>query len=195
VLLSVVEGRNGAHLFRRGIHVMSELDAAIEKARKLEMDGAEYYTKVAEKCAVESGRRMFESFANDERRHLKIIEDVAKGIGVDISSMPMPRDEIQTIFAHADEKVGEKVVVSADERGAVRVAMGMETESYNLYIQCAEVAEDDVTRDLYRRLSREENQHYEMLENTLEYLETNDAWFLDKEWALIVGDQSSLGSG
>ena len=32
-----------------------------------------------------------------------------------------------------------------------------------------------------------------MLENTLDYLTGNEKWFLWNEWALITGDQSSLG--
>ena len=170
-----------------------ELEAAVEKARKLEMDGAEYYAKLAEKCSVEAGQKMFHSFASDERRHQRIIEDVAKGIGVDVDSMPMPRDEIRTIFSKAAEDVDAGAVVTADERQAVRVALQMETESYNLYVEAAKAAQDEVVTKLFERLAREENQHYEMLENTLEYVETNNAWFLNKEWALIVGDQSSLG--
>ena len=171
----------------------AELEAAVEKARKLEIDGAEYYTKLAEKCAVEAGRKMFHSFASDERRHQRIIEDVAKGIGVDVDSMAMPRDEIRTIFSQAAENVNAEATVTADERQAVRVALQMETESYNLYVQAAGAADDEAVTKLFERLAREENQHYEMLENTLDYLNSNEEWFLWSEWALIVGDQSSLG--
>jgi hypothetical protein len=32
-----------------------------------------------------------------------------------------------------------------------------------------------------------------MLENTREYLDNNDEWFLWKEWGLLTGDLSSLG--
>ena len=170
-----------------------ELKEALDKARKLELDGIEFYTKAAQRCGVPSGKRMFESFAGDERRHLTIIGEVAQGLGVDVEKMPMPRDEMRTLFSDAEVQIGEDTEASADEEEAVRIAMGMETESYRLYKGAAEKARDDVTRRLFERLAREENQHYEMLENTLEYLSDNQKWFLSKEWALIVGDQSSLG--
>ncbi len=172
-----------------------EMKNAIEKARKLEIDGAEYYSRVADECSVEMGKYMFRSFADDEKRHLRIIEDVAKGMGVDIDSMPMPRDEIRTIFSHADEHVSQQVIATADEKEAVRVAMNMETESFKLYDEAAKAADDEQVEKLFSRLAREENQHYEMLENTLDYLDSNEKWFLQNEWALIVGDQSSLGLG
>jgi rubrerythrin len=170
-----------------------EFQKALDKARKLELDGIAFYTKAAELCHVPSGRRMFESFAGDEKRHLKVICDVAKGLGVDMSKQPLPRDEIRTLFTTLAVQVGEEAQATADEHEAIRVAMGMETESYKLYKGQAETASDESARKLFERLSHEENQHYEMLENTLEYLTDNQKWFLWKEWALIVGDQSSLG--
>lgn len=171
-----------------------EFQKALDRARKLELDGIEFYTKAAERCGVGSGKRMFESFAGDERRHLKAICDVAKGLGVDMSKQPMPRDEIRTLFADLSQRLGEDAQVTAGEQEAIRTAMGMETESYKLYKGQAQTAKDENTRKLFERLSHEENQHYEMLENTLEYVTDNRKWFLWKEWALIVGDQSSLGA-
>jgi rubrerythrin len=164
-----------------------------EKARKLELDGAEFYEEVAAKCAVASGKRMFESFAKDERRHFQILTDVAEGMGVDAESMPMPRDEIRTLFTGMAEDMGEQLQASADEQEAVRIALDMERKSYELYRDQAEEAEEGQVRALLERLAREENQHYEMLENTLEYMTGNQKWFLWNEWALIMGDQSSIG--
>jgi rubrerythrin len=166
------------------------MQEALDQARKLEMDGIEFYTGAAEQCGVLSGKRMFESFAADERRHLKVIREVAEGLGVDIEGMPMPRDEIRTLFTTATENLGDYVEATEGERDAVQVAMGMEKESYDLYAGQAETAQAELARQLFERLAREENQHYEMLENTLEYLNSNEEWFLWKEWALIVGDQS-----
>ena len=171
-----------------------EFKEAIEKARKLERDGADFYTEAAEKCTVISGKRMFESFAGDERRHLRMIDDMAEGLGVDLDQSPMPRDEIRTLFSTAEETLGDDIRATADEKDAIRIAMEMETKSYKLYKGAAAEATDDVPRELFERLAREENQHYEMLENTREYLSSNQQWFMWNEWALIVGDQSSLGA-
>ncbi len=172
-----------------------ELQEAIEKARKLEIDGTAYYTKLAQMCSVPSGKRMFESFADDERRHLRIIEDVTKGLGIDESCFAMPRETMRTLFSEAAERLDETPVVGTDEKEAVQAAMEMETKSFRLYEDAAGRAEDDDTQALFERLASEENQHYEMLENTLEYLNSNGQWFLWQEGALIVGDQSSLGLG
>lgn len=175
--------------------MQEEIKEAVQQARKLEIDGADYYTQLAKSCESDAAARMFHSFAGDEKRHLKIVEDLAEGVGVDVDSLPMPRDEIRTLFSEASETGAQTARATEDEKQAVSKAMQMETKSFKLYTDTAENAGDEATRRLFQRLAHEENQHYEMLENTLEYMNSNDQWFLWKEWALIVGDQSSLGLG
>ena len=174
--------------------VEGELAEVLELAQKMEADGVEYYAGLARQCGSPTAQRMFESFAADETRHLRIIKDVAKGLGVDYEQFPMPRDEIVTIFAGAGARPGDVIEATAGERDAIRLAMGMETKGFELYRDAAQRAQGEGTRQLLERLAREESQHYEMLENTLEYLSSNPRWFLWNEWALVVGDQSSLGS-
>jgi rubrerythrin len=170
-----------------------EFRDALEKARKLEIDGAEFYTQLAEKCSLAAGKQLFMSFAADERRHLKVVKDLAEGLGATIDDMPMPRETIRTLFADAKEKMEDATAASAEEREAVGIALGMEKQSFALYDQAARDADDDAARKLMERLAQEENQHYEMLENTLEYLEGTKEWFLWTEHDLIQGDQSSIG--
>jgi rubrerythrin len=165
---------------------------AVQKARKMEMDGIDFYSKLAEKCASEAGKTLFTSFTDDEKRHLRVIKEIAKGLGVDTHKLSMPRDTIRTIFADAAGKVDDYAEATQDEKDAIGVAMGMETKSYQLYSEAAKSAKDRPMRELFERLAEQENQHYEMLENTLEYLNSNDAWFLWKEGGLLTGDMSSL---
>jgi rubrerythrin len=170
-----------------------ELLGALERAQKLEIDGAEYYLNLAARCRSQAAAEMFRSFAADEHRHLRIVRDMAEQMSVDVAGMPTPREEIRTIFGEAAERADDVAQASADEKEAVAVAMGMEKASFDLYTESAREAEDDETRRLLERLALEENQHYEMLENTLEYLNANDQWFLWTEGGLLTGDQSSLG--
>ncbi len=171
----------------------SDFEEAVQKARKLELDGIEFYEKLAQNCPSPAGRQMFSSFASDEKRHLRVVKQLAEGLGADMSEYPMPRESIRTLFTEAAGELGDYAEATDDEKDAVEVALGMETESYKLYTNSADNAEDDKARELFERLAREENQHYEMLENTLEYLNANQEWFLWKEGALVVGDRTSLG--
>lgn len=169
-----------------------DLKEVVQLARKMEMDGSEFYGKAAEKAVNPQAKRLFESFAADERRHLGIVESMARGVGVDVEKMPMPRATVRTVFtsAQAGSRAG---AVAAGEREAVQDALSLERQSYRLYKHAA-TAGQGAQRALLERLASEENEHYEMLENTLEYLEDNQKWFLFREWGLLTGDMSSLGT-
>ena len=169
------------------------LQEAIQLARKMEMDGIEFYGKAAEEAGNPQAQKFFESLQNDERRHLRIVEDIGKGMGVDTTNMPKPADTIRTVFSEAEQTIAADQQATAEEKEAVEIALGMEEDSYNLYEEAAQKAEDEDQKALFERLAEEENQHYVMLENTQEYLADNQKWYLWKESGLLTGDMSSLG--
>ncbi len=170
-----------------------ELSEVIQLARKMELDGIEFYTDAARKSANPQAQRLFDSFAGDEKRHLEIVEKIAQGIGVNVEDMSMPRDEIRTVFGRADAEISPQQEASADELTAIEIALGMEKDSYDLYKGRADAETDAVRKALFERLAEEENQHYEILENTRQYLTDNNKWVLWNEWGLLTGDMSSLG--
>jgi rubrerythrin len=169
------------------------LQDAIQLARKMEMDGIEFYGKAAEEAGNPQARKFFESLQQDERRHLRIVEKIGKGMGVDAANMPKPAETIKTVFSEAEESIAADQQATAEEKQAVEMALGMEEDSYDLYEEAAEKAEAEDQKSLFERLAEEENQHYVMLENTQEYLADNQKWFLWKESGLLTGDISSLG--
>ncbi len=170
------------------------LKEALQLARKMEIDGMDFYGKAAENSGNTSAKSFFNSLALDEKRHLAVIEKVAAGVGVDVAEMSSPADSIRTVFSRLDEDaVSGELAATAGEKEAIEVALGMEKESYDLYAKAAENAGSEAQKNLFLRLQQEENQHYEMLKNTEEYLNDNDKWFLNTEGALLTGDMSSLG--
>jgi len=170
-----------------------ELERAIESALQQEADGIEYYNEAAEKCSSAAGAHMFQSFVQDEERHLRWVKETARGMGVEVGDTPMPRERIKTIFAEARGELDDSARATQDEKDAISVALDMETKSFRNYKSAGRLAADEEAVALFERLAAEENQHYEMLQNTLEYLAANDQWFLWKEGALLTGDMSSLG--
>jgi rubrerythrin len=69
----------------------------------------------------------------------------------------------------------------------------MEKASYRNYIAAGDLAETPDVKEVFQRLAAEEDQHYQMLENTLDYLNSSGQWFLFSEGGLLTGDMSSLG--
>ena len=165
---------------------------ALEIAEKQEQDGIDWYSKLADKCGSEAAEQMFRSFKKDEERHLQWVKHMAEGMGVDLSAAPLPRESIKTIFEEAADETDEYAEAPEEQTEAIDLALSMEKKSYKTYKQAADNADDPVVKATFERLAQEENEHYVMLENTREYLEHNDEWFLWEENALIMGDQSTL---
>ncbi len=170
-----------------------KIEEVLQKARKMELDGIEFYSKASGNASNEMAKRFFASLVEDEKRHFDIIEKVGKGMGVDVESLPYPADSIKTVFSEFDDKSISEIAATAEEKDAVATALEMEKKSYDLYAEAAANAADDQQAQLFSRLEQEENQHYEMLQNTSDYLNDNEKWFLNVEGALLTGDMSSLG--
>ena len=170
-----------------------DLEEAIQIARKMETDGIEFYTKAANEAANVQATTLFKSLAEDEKRHLSIVEDIGEGKGVDVENLPEPAERIKTAFSESKEQISEREIATAQEKDALNIALDMETKSYNIYEEAAEKTDEEEEKELFERLAQEENQHYKMLENTDEYLNENEKWFLTQEYGLLTGDMSSLG--
>jgi len=66
---------------------------------------------------------------------------------------------------------------------------GMETEviARELYAQGAKETDDDLAREAYEFLVRQEEHHYELLQNTRDYLSNNQTWWDSSERPFFIG--------
>ena len=108
------------------------LSEALQLARKMEMDGIEFYNEAADRAGNPQAQRFFLSLAGDESRHLEVVENIARGMGVDMEQMPTPAENIQTVFSDADVQFGPDAQVTAQESDAIETALEMERDSYRL---------------------------------------------------------------
>jgi len=66
---------------------------------------------------------------------------------------------------------------------------GLETEriSRELYAQGAEHTDDARAREAYNFLMHQEEKHYQLLQNTHDYLAQNQTWWDDEEYPFFTG--------
>lgn len=66
---------------------------------------------------------------------------------------------------------------------------GMETEviARELYVQGAEETDDERAREAYEFLVEQEEHHYELLQNTRDYLADNQTWWDSTERPFFIG--------
>jgi rubrerythrin len=157
----------------------------------MESDGIEMYEGAARNCANALGQKMFLGLAEDEKSHIRMIEAIAEGLelsaALEKARSGTPRERIKTLFSEARDKVVGKAAAAADDVTALKTALGLEKESYDFYRKAAGETSCADEEALFKRLLKEENEHFEILQNMLEYLENTGNWFLWEEEGLLDG--------
>jgi len=165
---------------------------ALRLAIDTEEEGLEMYEAAADNAQNEVAEKMFRGLAEDERHHLEMIKAIAEEMDLqaafDAAREGTARERMETIFSQAKEEVVEKQAPTSDEYEALKRALKFEKDGYHQYTRAAKNAEDDKARKLFERLQGEEDEHYRILESTMEYLDKTGKWFLSDEWGLLMGD-------
>lgn len=159
---------------------------AIEISIKMETDAIAYYSEAAAKTAHPVGKKMFLSIIEDEKRHLKMLEDIFKGLDLKIKDVS-PLDNVKTVFEKHRDEMSERVPATTDEMEALKVAMEMEKEGIEFYTEAASKAKTDKERALFERLVAEEKQHYQVFANTHFFMSDTGSWFMWEEHSIVDG--------
>jgi len=173
----------------------------MRRAMQIERDGYKFYNEAAERASGKRGEEMFLSLAADEARHLRLLlieykalesgqgwidptKALAEDLVVDPANPDLPGEEYpeqSPIFSPAREPSLKGDIAALE--------FGLETEklSYDLYCKSADEAADPAAKQAYEFLSREENRHYEILQNSRNYLVDNQTWWDDEQLPFFIG--------
>lgn len=159
---------------------------AIEIAKKMETDAIKFYSEAAEKTHYPAGKKMFETIVGDEKRHLKIVTDILKGMDVQVGDVH-PIENIKTVFEQMKDEMMEKVEATSDELEAFKIAMTMEKQGLEFYKKLSKEAVSDKEKALYEKLIREEEAHYNIFANTYNFLDDTGNWFMWEDHSIVEG--------
>ncbi|HUI44791.1 MAG TPA: ferritin family protein [Nitrospirota bacterium] len=159
---------------------------ALEIAMKMETDAIAFYTEAARKTKYPAGKKMFDSIAADEKRHLEMIAQIIKGIGI-THQESNPIKSVKTVFESLKNEMMKKVEATQDELEAFKIAMQMEKEGKQFYEKTLAKVKTDKEKALFQRLIHEEKQHYEIFANTYQFLSDTGNWFLWEERGIVEG--------
>jgi rubrerythrin len=158
---------------------------AVGRAIKMETDAMKFYKEAASKTSHPFGRKMFESLIKDEARHLRLLQDILKGLDIDPHVQCL--GDVRTVFSDLKEQMMERISATSDEKEAIKIALEMEKEGYNYYKDVAKKAEEPKEKKLFEVLTKEEERHYQILSNTYSFLEDTDNWFMWQELSIVEG--------
>jgi rubrerythrin len=159
---------------------------AADIALKMETDAVEFYGEAAEKTSHKAAKRMFLSIMEDEKRHIRMINDILSGMDISGETAD-PVGNVNSVFEELKEEMRERVKASADDTEALEIAMRMEKEGFEFYEKTAGEAADPKVKALFKRLAGEEEKHYRIFLNTHSFLSETGHWFMWKEHSIVEG--------
>ena len=159
---------------------------AIETSIKMETDAIAFYNEAANKTSHPFGREMFRGFIKDETRHLKMLQALFKGLDFDVESI-RPKDTIKTVFSMHKDEMMQRVKAMENEMEAVNIALKFEKEGFDFYRKSASQAGTPKEKELFEKLSAEENDHYAILLETQKFLENTGQWYMYEERGIVEG--------
>lgn len=159
---------------------------AIEMAIKMETDAIAFYSEAAKTTSHPFGKEMFKGFVKDETRHLRMLQDIFKGIDIKFEFF-RPKDSIKTVFSEQKDAMMQRIKALDNELEALKIAMHMEKDGFDYYKSAAEKATASKEKELFERLAVEENDHFSILNETYSFLDNTGMWYMYEERGVIEG--------
>ena len=173
----------------------------LRQGMSLERDGYNFYTQAAGQTSNERGKAMFLDLAAQEEEHLRLLlaeyraleegrgwlpyeEAMRADFPLDPANPDLPGEEpLETVPVFTPDR---EISLEGD---IAALKFGLETEriSRRLYAQAAQEADDERARQAYEFLTRQEETHYQLLQNTLDYLTQNQTWWDSEEYPFFTG--------
>jgi len=155
---------------------------ALKMAMQLEEDGRAFYLKAAERTSSKHGREMFLSLADDEERHLRLLQKQCDAVTEGQCFLRLP--EIGDIDPQWDEPLfprdpdlfSKAVSPDASDTDALLFAIQLENKSFELYRQLARETSDAAGSEMFRWLASVERGHFNILMLNYESLLNSGSW-------------------
>jgi len=166
----------------------------LQAAIKMEEDGRKFYLKSSKTAKTAVAKKLLVSLADQELTHIERINDISYGLRKDLDW----NDFAKTITKDAKKKLvlvfkplsaSEKKKLKADPSSleAITISMKKETESYDYYDKQSKQANGRIAKLFYDRLKKEEEHHFELLEEAYSLLSDSASWFVKQEGRVMEG--------
>lgn len=142
---------------------------AYEYALKVENDGEKYYRELAERSPHQGLKTVFNILADEELKHIKVIEDMMKYSNLDASKLDIALDT-RTIYETLNNNK-ESVNFDKDEVAFYEEAVAREDGAEKFYLEKAQEADTKNEKEIFLKLAAEEKKHVEILHNILEFIQ------------------------
>ena len=176
---------------------MNSLLTDTKLAIELEEKGYDYYSKTAAKTSNPLAASTLDSLAARELVHLERVKEFYLNLTgkktfekdwLKKVEVPPTKAELLTpILKKLKENLIKKFEREEDITEAYKIAEELERDSFTLYDKISKENPDETTIKFYSSLAQEEREHYDILDETLEYLNDPGEWYRLKERWIVEG--------
>ena len=158
---------------------------ALRQAQAREQEAVDLYGKCLAEATNESTKAILSMLVDEEKKHYAIVSkllDDAERDAVSLmetDSAASAKETLEKAFGHVSMSDFSAEKASVDT--TLERALENEKESFNLYSSLAADSEDSETKAVYRYLAEQENKHFIMVSNLLNYLGDPGRWLYEEE--------------
>ena len=156
----------------------------LKSAILMEKKGQAFYDKVAQQASAEAVKRFFQSMADEEKNHIRVLSEQFKAYqdNKQFNSGHFDDHKESEIASQILSKEIKSEISAADyEAAAITAAMSMEESAIKLYSDRAAAATDPNEKALYKWLAKWETQHLNFLADIDRELR-EDVWYDQSFW-------------
>ena len=148
--------------------------SALTRALRFEKTGMRYFTLSAGKATDGFAKRVFVLLADMERRHYEEIREIAKKLE-ETGRFPVvsivSSEGRMRLFKREYSRIKKEKTITGDAATAMRKALGFEAEGREMYTRMSAAAENRQEKTFFRVLASEEEKHFEIVYEYLDFLE------------------------
>lgn len=157
---------------------------AYDYAMQLEKEGEVFYRQLAEEANHEGLSKIFTMLANEEVKHYKMFEKLAKNS----ETVTVPNMEVFKEAKEVFSEMSKDAVAYSFEDQQIdfyRRAIKTEDKAYEQYLEKANEMTNIQHKEIFLKIAEEELKHKVLLENILEYVEQPSSWLESAEFRNI----------
>lgn len=151
-----------------------------EYAMQMEKDGENFYRKASEESPNRGVKTILTMLADEEVRHYNVIEKMKSAEPPQLADSTILTDA-KNVFAQLKES-GEKFTSQTNQIKLYQKALDIEKQSRDFYTEKAGEVSDKSPKELFLRLAREEQKHYVLVENIIDFVSRPDTWLENAEF-------------
>lgn len=151
-----------------------------EYAMQMEKDGETYYRELAGKVDNKGLKKIVTMLANAEVIHYNVFLKMKMNQGIHLTDTPI-LSNAKNIFTKMKEEK-DTFGVNVSYVGLYKKAQEIEKKSQIFYLEKADEVNIPSQREIFLKIAEEENKHYFILENIINFVSRPQTWLENAEW-------------